>query len=70
MPGYINKVRQRFDHKTPHKPQHSPFKPQPQKFGTAAQEPIDDDKTKKVDSERKKLNPTNYWHDPILRQGR
>ena len=54
MPGYLNKVRQRFDHKTPPKPQHSPFKPQPRKFGTAAQEPIDDDTTKKIDSERKK----------------
>ena len=54
MPGYIDKVRQRFDHKTPHKPQHSPFKPQPRKFGTAAQEPINDDKTKKINSDRKK----------------
>ena len=48
MPGYIDKVRQRFDHKTPPKPQHSPFKLQPCKFGTAAQEPIDDNKTKKL----------------------
>jgi len=54
MPVYIDKVRQRFDHETPTKPQHSPFQPQPRKFGVAAQDPIDEDKTPAVDDERKR----------------
>ena len=54
MPGYIDKVRQRFNHETPTRPQHSPFRPQPRKFGAAAQDPIDEDKTPTVDAERKK----------------
>ena len=52
MPGYIDKVRQRFKHQMPNKPQHSPFQPQPRKFGAAAQDPIDEDITPTIDKER------------------
>ena len=54
MPGYIDKVRQRFNHEMPPKPQHSPFQPQPRKFGTAAQDPIDEDTTPTVDEDQKR----------------
>ena len=40
MPNYIKKVLQRFKHEKPTKPQHCPYKSQPRKFGTDAQDPI------------------------------
>ena len=54
MPGYIDKVQQRFNHPSPATPQNSPYQPQPRQFGTAAQRPIEDDVTPKIDEPRTK----------------
>jgi len=43
MPGYVDKLLARFNHKPPNKPQHSPHAAPPRKFGTDAQEPIGHD---------------------------
>jgi hypothetical protein len=43
MPGYIDKLLARFEHKPPLKPQHSPHAAPPRKFGQDAQEPIEHD---------------------------
>jgi hypothetical protein len=40
LPGYINKVLQRFEHKHPSKPQNCPFQPNPRKYGKDAQDPL------------------------------
>lgn len=53
MPGYIDKVRQRFQHDLPAKPQHTPFHPHPKKYGVAAQEPIDEDPTPRINDKQK-----------------
>ena len=45
MPGYVKKVLQRFNHKVPTKPQHSPYNAQPKKYGTSAQDPLPEDTT-------------------------
>ena len=44
LPGYIQKVLQRFQHDPPKMPQHCPFQPHPRKFGTNSQDtlPLDD----------------------------
>ena len=55
MPGYIEKVRQRFKHEMPAKPQHCPYQPQPRKYGTAAQDPLDEDTTPSIDEERTRV---------------
>jgi hypothetical protein len=52
MPGYIGKLRARFDHDTPRKPQHSPHKAPPKIYGAAAQDPIPDDTTPRLDAKR------------------
>ena len=52
MPGYVKKVLQRFKHSKPPKPQHSPYQPQPRKFGAAAQDPIDEDTTPTISDDR------------------
>eukprot|EP00804_Cyclotella_cryptica_P029536 CCRYP_020583-RA/>CCRYP_020583-RA protein AED:0.35 eAED:0.26 QI:0/-1/0/1/-1/1/1/0/1386 len=49
MPGYIDKVLQRFEHKSPEKPQHCPYQPTPRKYGTAAQAPIPPDTSDRLD---------------------
>ena len=43
MPGYIDKLLARFDHKPPAKPQHSPHAAPPRKFGQDAQQPVEHD---------------------------
>ena len=43
MPGYIDKLLTRFEHKPPLKPQHSPHAAPPRKFGQDAQEPLEHD---------------------------
>ena len=53
MPGYIDKVRKRFKHELPKKPQHSPYQPQPKKYGTASQDPIDPDMTDPINDTQK-----------------
>jgi hypothetical protein len=39
MPGYIKKVLQKYKHRVPSKPQHCPYSPSPNQYGTKAQEP-------------------------------
>ena len=43
MPGYINKLRARYKHEMPSRPQHSPYKAPPKVYGRAAQDNIPDD---------------------------
>ena len=43
MPGYIDKLLQRFDHKPSAKPQHSPHAAPPRLFGQDAQKPVEHD---------------------------
>ena len=52
MPGYVAKVVQRFKRDNPRKTQHSPYQPQPRKFGAAAQDPIANDTSPKLDPNR------------------
>ena len=40
MNGYTSKLRQRFSHKMPKKPQHSPYRAPKKVYGTAAQDTI------------------------------
>ena len=49
MPGYIDKLRARYNHDTPEIPQHSPYQAARVIFGAAAQEVIPDDTTAKID---------------------
>ena len=53
IPGYIDKVRKRFKHILPNRPQHSPYQPQPKKYGTVSQDPIDPDLTDPIGDTRK-----------------
>jgi len=43
MPGYVNKLLARFDHKPPARPQNSPHAAPPRLFGKEAQTPLDHD---------------------------
>ena len=52
MPQYAAKVLQRFDHKKPNRPQHSPYLPEPRKFGQDAQDPLPEDTSERVDEKR------------------
>eukprot|EP00804_Cyclotella_cryptica_P011793 CCRYP_011361-RA/>CCRYP_011361-RA protein AED:0.17 eAED:0.11 QI:0/0/0/0.8/0.25/0.2/5/0/1137 len=45
LPGYIQKVLQRFQHDTPSTPQHCPFQPNPRKFGTDSQDTLPPDES-------------------------
>eukprot|EP00804_Cyclotella_cryptica_P009771 CCRYP_013223-RB/>CCRYP_013223-RB protein AED:0.40 eAED:0.40 QI:0/0/0/1/0/0/3/0/850 len=49
LPGYIKKVLQWFEHKTPAKPQNCPFQPNPRKYGKDAQDPLPPDTTDRLD---------------------
>ena len=49
LPGYIDKVLQRFEHKTPTTPQHCPFQPTPRKYGRDAQAPLPPDTSERLD---------------------
>jgi hypothetical protein len=40
MPGYIIKQLQKYKHASPPKPQHCPYAPQPEQFGSKAQRPL------------------------------
>jgi hypothetical protein len=55
MPGYIIKLRTRFQHKKPTKPQHSPHHPPKKQYGKAAQDPIPPDTTPPIDAPRIKI---------------
>ena len=52
MPNYISKLRHRFNHREPSKPEHSPYKAPPRKYGLGAQDPIPPDDTAKIDEKR------------------
>ena len=54
MPGYIDKLRARYQHEMTSHPQHSPYKASPKVYGTAAQNTIPDDVTAKLDEKRVK----------------
>jgi hypothetical protein len=43
MPGYVLKPFHRYKHATPSKPQHCPYSPQPEQYGSEAECPIDPD---------------------------
>jgi hypothetical protein len=49
MPTYIPKVLTRFGHKKPEKPQHSPYKPFPKKYGKEVQDPLPIDESERLD---------------------
>ena len=48
MKGYVTKLRQRFNHKTPLKPVHSPCKAAPKIYGADAQNAIKEDVAPKL----------------------
>jgi len=54
MPGYIKTQLQKYKHLPPPKPQNCPYRPQPKKYGKAAQDVITEDESKPVDDKRKK----------------
>ena len=53
MPGYIKTQLQKYKHLPPPKPQNCPYKPQPKKYGKAAQDTIPEDTCKPVNDKRK-----------------
>ena len=55
MDGYVRKLRQRFGHKMPRVPQHSPYKAPKKVYGAAAQDTIPPDDTAKLDDDKIKL---------------
>jgi hypothetical protein len=58
IPTYIPKVLTRFGHTKPKKPQHSPYKPFPHKFGKEAQDPLPEDKSERLDLKGLRLGDT------------
>ena len=48
MKGYVTKLRQRFNHKMPSKPVHSPYKAAPKIYGADAQKTIIEDVSPKL----------------------
>ena len=55
MPNYISKLRAKFQHQAPKRPQHSPHRAPPKKYGTAAHDPIPPDTTPLIDAPRIKI---------------
>lgn len=55
MPGYISKLRQKFSHKMPARPEHSPYKAPPRVYGAGAQDTVLSDKTAKIDDTQIKI---------------
>jgi hypothetical protein len=45
MPNYANKLCAKFQHHAPKRPQHSPHRAPPKKYGTAAHKPIPPNRT-------------------------
>ena len=52
IPGYIKKVLQKYLHKRPTKPQHSPYIVAPKKYGKEAQDPLPPDKSSPLSKEK------------------
>jgi hypothetical protein len=55
MPGYIQRLLAKFDHKKPKTPQHSPHRAPPKKYGVSAHDPIPPDTTPAIDAPRIKI---------------
>ena len=55
MPGYIEKLRARYSHEMPRRPQHSPYRAPPKIYGAAAQDTIPDNELTKIDEKRVKV---------------
>ena len=55
MQGYVAKLRQRFNHKAPSKPVHSPYKAPKRVYGKDAQNAIPEDDTPELDDEKVNL---------------
>ena len=55
MVGYVKKLRKRFNHQMPTKPQHSPYKAPKKIFGAGAQDTIAPDESPKLDDTNVKL---------------
>ena len=53
MPGYIKRLRQRYEHLSPNKVQHSPYQAQPNIYGVAAQNSMPPDDSPLINEERK-----------------
>ena len=51
MPGYVFKLRTRFNHKTPKTPVHSPYKAPPKVYRAAAQDVLKDINSPKLNDE-------------------
>ena len=52
MPGYVQRLIDKFKHGKPTKPQYSPYKAAPKIYGKGAHNPIPDDTTVKLDNKR------------------
>ena len=55
MPGYIKGMRQRYEHISTQKMQHSPYRAQPKIYGAAAQNSTPTDDPPLINDEQKKL---------------
>ena len=55
IPGYIKLLRQRYEHLSLKKMQHSPYRAQPNIYGAAAQNSMPPDDSPLINEERKKL---------------
>ena len=53
MKKYVPKLQKKFEHVLPKKPQHNPFRKEPKKYGTNAQDPLEPDTTNKINDVRK-----------------
>ena len=51
MPGYVSKLRTRFNHKMPKKPVHSPYKARSKVYGAAAQDVLEDIESPKLNED-------------------
>ena len=49
MPGYTKKIVKCFQHVVPARQQDIPYRAPPQKYGTAAQDPLPEDTSDKID---------------------
>ena len=52
MPGYVQKLLQRFNHKKPSRPQRSTYRAPSKIYGSAAQDTIPTDTTTEIDGKR------------------
>ena len=55
MPGYVQKILQRFQHAVPAQHQDSPHCAPPRKYGAVAQDPLPEDTSDKVNKKRVKI---------------